>query len=72
MADSITIIRDGHTIETLQKGTDDFSEERIIKGMVGRELTNRYPKREDCKIGDVIFEVKTGMCITPMTPIARS
>src|SRR5699024_1971653 len=49
---------DGHTIETLQKGTDDFTEERIIKGMVGRELTNRYPKREDCKIGDVIFEVK--------------
>ena len=58
VADSITIIRDGHTIETLQQGVDDFSEERIIKGMVGRELTNRYPKREDCKIGDVIFEVK--------------
>ena len=58
VADSITIIRDGHTIETLQKGVDDFSEERIIKGMVGRELTNRYPKRENCPIGDVIFEVK--------------
>ncbi len=58
VADSITIIRDGHTIETLQKGVDDFSEERIIKGMVGRELTNRYPKREDCPIGDVIFELK--------------
>ncbi|HIQ68822.1 MAG TPA: ATP-binding cassette domain-containing protein [Candidatus Avoscillospira stercorigallinarum] len=58
VADSITIIRDGHTIETLQKGKDDFSEERIIKGMVGRELTNRYPKREGCKVGNVIFEVK--------------
>ena len=58
VADSITIIRDGKTIETLHKGKDDFSEERIIKGMVGRELTNRYPKREDCPIGDVIFEVK--------------
>ena len=58
VADSITIIRDGHTIETLRKGEDDFSEERIIKGMVGRELTNRYPKRENCPIGDVIFEVK--------------
>jgi len=58
VADSITIIRDGHTIETLHKGKDDFSEDRIIKGMVGRELTNRYPKREDCPIGDVIFEVK--------------
>ena len=58
VADSITIIRDGHTIETLHKDVDDFSEERIIKGMVGRELTNRYPKRENCPIGDVIFEVK--------------
>ena len=58
VADSITIIRDGHTIETLHKGVDEFSEDRIIKGMVGRELTNRYPKREDCKIGDTIFEVK--------------
>ena len=58
VADDITIIRDGHTIETLHKGTDDFSEERIIKGMVGRELTNRYPKRENCPTGDVIFEVE--------------
>ena len=58
VADSITIIRDGQTIETLEKGKDDFSEERIIKGMVGRELTNRYPKRTDCPIGDVILNVK--------------
>ena len=58
VADSITIIRDGHTIETMHKGVDDFSEERIIKGMVGRELTNRYPKREGVEIGDTIFELK--------------
>lgn len=58
IADSITVIRDGKTIETLDKKTDDISEERIIKGMVGRELTNRYPLRENCKIGDVIMEVK--------------
>ena len=58
VADSITIIRDGHTIETMEKGKDDFSEERIIKGMVGRELTNRYPKREGVTIGDTIFELK--------------
>ena len=59
VADAITIIRDGHTIETLVKTVDDFSEERIIKGMVGRELTNRYPLRirEECPIGDVILEV---------------
>ncbi len=58
IADSITIIRDGKTIETLKKNEDDLSEERIIKGMVGRELTNRYPARTDVKIGDVVMEVK--------------
>lgn len=58
VSDAITVIRDGHTIETLIKGKDDFSEDRIIKGMVGRELTNRYPAREGVKIGDTIFELQ--------------
>lgn len=58
VADAITVIRDGKTIETLYKGVDDFSEERIIKGMVGRELTNRYPRRVNCPIGETVFEVK--------------
>ena len=58
VSDSITVIRDGKTIETLEKGKDEFTEDRIIKGMVGRELTNRYPIREGVTIGDTIFEVK--------------
>ena len=58
VADSVTVIRDGKTIETLKKGVDEFSEDRIIKAMVGREMTNRYPIREGVEIGDVIFEVK--------------
>lgn len=57
VSDSITVIRDGKTIETLIKGKDEFTEDRIIKGMVGRELKNRYPERNDCKIGKVIMEV---------------
>ncbi len=57
VADKITVIRDGATIETLDKKTDDISESRIIKGMVGRELSDRFPKRES-HIGDVMFEVK--------------
>ncbi|MCR4808056.1 MAG: sugar ABC transporter ATP-binding protein [Lachnospiraceae bacterium] len=57
VSDSVTIIRDGHTIETLVKGQDDYSEDRVIKAMVGREMTNRYPVREGVTIGDVIFEV---------------
>jgi len=56
-ADKITIIRDGHTIETLVKGQDEVTEARIIKGMVGREMTNRFPPREHV-IGDIALEVK--------------
>ncbi len=57
VADKITVIRDGATIETLDKSTDDVSEARIIKGMVGRDLTDRFPKRERGNIGDICMEV---------------
>src|ERR1700712_739290 len=42
IADSTTIIRDGKSIETLDMSTG-ITEDRIIKGMVGRDLDNRYP-----------------------------
>jgi len=58
VADKITVIRDGATIETLDKSGDDITETRIIKGMVGRELTDRFPKREKKNIGGVAMEVK--------------
>jgi putative multiple sugar transport system ATP-binding protein len=57
IADAITILRDGATIETLVKGEDEFSEDRIIQGMVGRKLTDRFPKRES-KILDDQFVIK--------------
>jgi putative multiple sugar transport system ATP-binding protein len=57
VADKITVVRDGSTIETLDATTDDISETRIIKGMVGREMTDRFPKRHDVPIGDVMMEV---------------
>ena len=57
VCDSITVLRDGNTIETLVKGEDDISMGRIIKGMVGREMDKLYPEREH-KIGDVLFEVR--------------
>lgn len=68
VSDAITVIRDGKTIETLIKGKDDFSEDRIIKGMVGRELTNRYPTREGVTIGDTIFEVSNWNVFHPDDP----
>ncbi|GAA0356744.1 sugar ABC transporter ATP-binding protein [Alkalibacterium iburiense] len=54
VADNITILRDGQTIETL--ANDNITENRIIKGMVGRDLSDLYPDRSN-DIGDVKFEV---------------
>ena len=66
VADKITVIRDGSSIETLDKKKDDFSEQRIIQGMVGREMTDRFPKRPDVKIGDVSMEVKNWNVYHPL------
>ena len=57
VADKITVVRDGSTIETLDKHTTEIDEARIIKGMVGREITDRFPKRENVAIGDINMEV---------------
>jgi putative multiple sugar transport system ATP-binding protein len=57
IADQITILRDGSTVETLNCRTESIDEGRIIKGMVGREMNDRYPRRTP-HIGDVLFEVK--------------
>lgn len=66
VADKITVIRDGSTIETLDKKKDDISEDRIIKGMVGRDLTDRFPKRPEQKIGDVMMEIKDWTVYHPL------
>ncbi|MBQ0968734.1 MULTISPECIES: multiple monosaccharide ABC transporter ATP-binding protein [Streptomyces] len=45
VADSVTIIRDGRSIETLDVKAAETTEDRIISGMVGRDLENRFPDR---------------------------
>ncbi|WP_027729018.1 sugar ABC transporter ATP-binding protein [Treponema sp. C6A8] len=57
VADKITVIRDGTVVKTLDKTKEAFDENTIIAAMVGRSLTDRFPKRES-HIGDVCFEVK--------------
>ena len=57
VADSITILRDGRTIETLNVKDDGVNEDRIIRGMVGRSLASRFPDRTP-HIGDIFFEVR--------------
>ncbi len=68
VSDKITVVRDGSTIETMDKHTTEISEDRIIKGMVGREITDRFPKRHDVKIGDVNMEVKDWTVYHPLYP----
>ena len=57
VADAITILRDGATVESVDCRAEKISEDRIIKSMVGREMADRYPKRTP-DIGEIVFEVK--------------
>ncbi|MET8231471.1 multiple monosaccharide ABC transporter ATP-binding protein [Micromonospora sp. NPDC005298] len=57
IADQITILRDGRTVETLDVEADGVDEDRIVRGMVGRELSSRFPDHTP-KIGEVFFEVR--------------
>ncbi|MFJ4711871.1 multiple monosaccharide ABC transporter ATP-binding protein [Streptomyces sp. NPDC088785] len=45
VADSVTILRDGRTVETLDVKAPETTEDRIISGMVGRDLDHRFPDR---------------------------
>ncbi|GAA2676717.1 MULTISPECIES: multiple monosaccharide ABC transporter ATP-binding protein [Actinoplanes] len=57
VADSITILRDGKSIETIDVKGEGADEDRIVRGMVGRDLNSRFPDHEP-KIGEVFFEVR--------------
>ena len=65
VADRITVLRDGMTVDTLDCHAEAISEDRIIKAMVGRDMNDRYPPR-NAKIGDPIFEVKDWNCFHPL------
>ena len=62
VADHITVIRDGKSIQTLDKSVDEINEDVIIKGMVGRDITHRFPPREARDLGQIGFEVKN-LCV---------
>ncbi|ODT07175.1 MAG: ABC transporter ATP-binding protein [Mesorhizobium sp. SCN 65-20] len=65
VADRVTVIRDGQTIETMTR--DEVSEDRIITSMVGRTMEDRYPSRTP-NIGETIFEVKNWTVHHPLHP----
>ena len=62
ISDEVTIMRDGQYIGTWE--AKDLTTDFIITKMVGRELTNLYPKRENIP-GEVVFEVEDFTSINP-------
>jgi putative multiple sugar transport system ATP-binding protein len=61
----LTVLRDGQTIITMEKGDKEITEDNIIKHMVGRQLTNRFPERKP-NVGEVVFEVKNWKVFDPL------
>jgi putative multiple sugar transport system ATP-binding protein len=57
IADSVTVFRDGKTISSYDVKEDNLTEAVIIKDMVGRDLTHRFPERKSSP-GETVMEVK--------------
>lgn len=56
VADTITVIRDGASVSTLDARTQEISEDDIVRDMVGRDMSQRYPAREK-RAGEMLMEV---------------
>ena len=65
IADTITVLRDGSTICSLDATERKIEEAEIIKHMVGREMDNIYPKREKREFGEVALELKDWSVFDP-------
>ncbi len=64
IAESTTVIRDGRTVETLDMSAPEATQERIIRGMVGRDLGDRFPER-DVEPGDEVFRIRDWTVMHP-------
>ena len=65
IADTITVLRDGATICSMEATGGKVAEGEIIKHMVGREIDNVYPKREKIEPGEVALELKDWTVFDP-------
>ena len=65
VADAITILRDGRTIET-RTVERELTEEHVIRGMVGRDMTDRFPDRTPHPIGDVALAIQNWTVFHPV------
>jgi len=67
IADATTIIRDGRTVETIDMHAPDATQERIIRGMVGRDLEHRFPQRTPA-IGEEVLRIEDWTVHHPTQP----
>lgn len=67
IADTVTVLRDGSTICSMDASQQKITEQSIIKYMVGREIDNIYPKRENVDVGDVCLEIKNWTVEDPVS-----
>src|SRR5260370_5174736 len=65
VADRITVLRDGRTVDTLDCHAGAVEEDRIIRKMVDRDLEHRVPRREP-KVGEPVFKVENWSVYHPL------
>lgn len=65
IADTVTVLRDGQTICTLDSHKGEVSEAVLIKHMVGREIDNIYPQRAHTQPGEIVLEVQNWSAYDP-------
>ena len=72
VADRITVLRDGRTIETIDCADGPVPEDRIIRGMVNRDMDHRFPPHDAARSATKCSGSSTGRPGTRSTPSARS
>jgi putative multiple sugar transport system ATP-binding protein len=67
VADRITVLRDGRTVDSIDCRTEQVEEDRIIRSMVNRDLAHRFPERV-ASIGEPVLEVENWSVHHPLHP----
>ena len=68
IADSITILRDGESISSFNTKKEDVTESLIIQGMVGRDMTHRFPEKKHEVKDEIVMEVRDWSVYHPEYP----
>ncbi|MGY3422430.1 putative multiple sugar transport system ATP-binding protein [Bradyrhizobium sp. F1.13.4] len=67
VADHITVLRDGRTVDSIDCHAEPIQEDRIIRSMVNRDLAHRFPERS-AKIGEPVLTVENWSVYHPIHP----